>query len=77
VAAAPLPERIIEKSLVSDQVVIDAIVAKYCDALPLYRHSAILKRDMGLDITRSTMDGWVMRVGELLVLWRREHFRCT
>jgi transposase len=77
VAAAPLPERIIEKSLVSDQVVIDTIVAKYCDALPLYRQSAILKRDTGLDITRSTMDGWVMRVGELLMLWRREHFRCT
>ncbi|MGO8717868.1 MAG: transposase [Acidobacteriaceae bacterium] len=31
VFAAPLPERIIEKSLVSDQVVIDTIVAKYCD----------------------------------------------
>jgi len=64
--AAPLPERIIEKSLVSDQVVIDTIVAKYCDALPLYRQSAMLRRDTGLDISRSTMDGWVMRVGELL-----------
>jgi hypothetical protein len=31
VVAAPLPERIIEKSLVSDQVVIDTIVSKYCD----------------------------------------------
>jgi len=39
VMAAPLPERIIEKSLVSDQVVIDTIVAKYCDSLPLYRTS--------------------------------------
>jgi transposase len=67
VVAAPLPERIIEKSLVSDQVVIDAIVSKYCDALPLYRQSAILKRDTGLDISRSTMVGWVMRVGELLI----------
>jgi transposase len=67
VEAAPLPERIIEKSLVSDLVVIDTIVAKYCDSLPLYRQSAILKRDTGLDISRSTMDGWVMRVGELLM----------
>jgi len=31
VFAAPPPQRIIEKSLVSDQVVIDTIVAKYCD----------------------------------------------
>lgn len=67
VEAAPLPVRIIEKSLVSDQVVIDTMVAKYCDSLPLYRQSAMLKRDTGLDISRSTMDGWVMRVGELLM----------
>jgi len=67
VEAAPLPVRIIEKSLVSDQVVIDTIVAKYCDSLPLYRQSAILKRDTGIDISRSTMDGWVMGVGELLL----------
>jgi transposase len=76
VIAAPLPERIIDKSLVSDQVVIDTIVAKYCDSLPLYRQSAIVKRDTGLDISRSTMDGWVMRAGELLrpvaELMRRE-----
>jgi transposase len=81
VTAAPLPPRIIEKSLVSDQVVIDTIVAKYCDALPLYRQSVILKRDTGLDISRSTMDGWVMRVGEFLVpivgVMRRELLRGT
>jgi transposase len=81
VVAAPLPERIIEKSLVSDQVVIDTIVAKYCDSLPLYRQSVILKRDTGLDISRSTMVGWVMRVGELLTpivgVMRRELLRGT
>ena len=31
VVAAPLPERIIEKGLVSDRVVVDTIVKKYCD----------------------------------------------
>ena len=36
VVAAPAPERIIEKSLVSDRVVIDTVVAKYSDHLPLY-----------------------------------------
>lgn len=66
VRVAPVPESIIAKSLVSDQVIIDTVVAKYCDSLPLYRQSAILKRDTGLDISRSTMDGWVMQVGELL-----------
>jgi transposase len=37
-----------------------------CDLLPIYRQSVRFKRDTGLDISRSTMDGWVMRVGELL-----------
>jgi transposase len=67
VAMAPVPERIIDKGLVSDRVVIDAIVNKYCDHLPLYRQSAILERETGLDLSRATLDGWVMRVGESLI----------
>ena len=67
VVAAPAPERIIEKSLVSDRVVIDTVVAKYSDHLPLYRQSAILQREAGVEIGRATLDGWVMRVGELLI----------
>jgi len=66
VAVAPVPECIFPKSLVSDQVIVDTVVHKYCDSLPLYRQSAILKRDTGIDIGRATMDGWVMQVGELL-----------
>jgi transposase len=66
VAAAPVPARIIDKSLVSDRVVIDTVVGKYSDHLPLYRQSAILERETGLKISRATLDGWVMRVGELL-----------
>ena len=41
-------------------------MAKYCDHLPLYRQAAILEREAGLEISRATLDGWVMRVGELL-----------
>jgi len=66
VVTAPVPAPIIEKGLASDRVVIDAVVAKYCDHLPLYRQSAMLLRDAGVDISRVTMNGWVMRVGELL-----------
>ena len=67
VLAAPLPPRIIEKSLVSDRIVIDTVVSKYADHCPLYRQSAILERDSGVELSRQTLDGWVMRVGELLV----------
>ena len=76
VAAAPLPARILDKSLVSDRVIIDTVVSKYSDHLPLYRQSAMLEREAGLDLSRATLDGWVMRVGELLVplseIMRRE-----
>lgn len=67
VAAAPLPERIIDKSLVSDGVIIDTVVNKYCDHSPLYRQSVALLRDAGIDISRATMCGWVMTIGEMLM----------
>jgi transposase len=63
---APLPPRIIDKSPVADEVIIDTIVSKYADHCPLYRQSAILLRDAGIEITRTTMCGWVMTVGEML-----------
>ena len=66
VIAAPLAERIVEKGLASDAVVINTVVAKYCDHLPLYRQAVMLEREAGVEIGRATLDGWVMRVGELL-----------
>jgi transposase len=67
VVSAPLPPRIIEKCLVSDQIVIDTVVSKYCDHQPLYRQSRMLERDSGVELSRATLDGWVLRVGELLI----------
>jgi len=67
VVSAALPPRIIEKSLASDQIVIDTVVSKYCDHQPLYRQSAMLERDTGLELSRATLDGWVLKVGELLI----------
>ena len=62
-----LTPRIVEKGLASDRVVIETVVAKYCDHLPLYRQEAILEREAGVEISRATLDGWVaMGVGEQL-----------
>ena len=66
VVSAPLPPRIIEKCLASDRIVIDTVISKYCNHTPLYRQSMILERDIGLEISRATLDGWVLKVGELL-----------
>jgi transposase len=81
VVSAPLPARIIEKCLVSDQIVIDTVVSKYCDHQPLYRQSRMLERDSGVELSRATLDGWVLKVGELLIpmasAMRQELLRCT
>ena len=66
VMMAPLAPRIVEKGLASDRVVVDTVVAKYCDHLPLYRQAVMLARETGIEIGRATLDGWVMRVGELV-----------
>jgi transposase len=66
VAMPELAPRIVEKGLASDAVVIHTVVAKYCDHLPLYRQQTILEREAGVNVSRATLDGWVMRVGELL-----------
>ena len=52
--------------MASDRVVIDTVISKYADHQPLYRQSLILERESGLEISRATLNGWVMRVGELL-----------
>jgi transposase len=62
----PLAPRIVEKGLASDRVIIETVIAKYCDHLPLYRQEAMIEREAGVEISRATLDGWVMRVGELL-----------
>ena len=67
VETAATVERIAPKSILSDAVAIDFVVKKYCDASPLFRQRATLKRDLGLDVALSTINDSVLRVGELLI----------
>jgi transposase len=67
VRTASVPERIVPKSLLSDQLIVDIVVAKYCESMPLYRQQAAIERDAGIAIALSTIDDAVMRVGELLM----------
>jgi len=54
VKTAAVAARIIDKSLVSDRIILDTVVSKYSDHLPLYRQSAMLLRDAGVEISRAT-----------------------
>lgn len=67
VVTAQVPERIAPKSIFSDEVIIDLLVGKFCDSVPIYRQRAILWRDLGLDVALTTMNDGVLRVGELLL----------
>jgi transposase len=67
VATAAVPERIAPKSIFSDEVIIDFLVGKYCDSVPIYRQRAILWRDLGIDVALTTINDGVLRVGELLI----------
>jgi transposase len=64
VQCMPLPARIIDKGLA--RVIIDTVMSKYADNVLIYRQSAILERETGIELSRATMDGRVMRVGEPL-----------
>ena len=64
-AAAP-GRKIIEKSKASNRVIVDVIISKYLYHVPIYRYGANLEREAGLEISRSTMCGWVLESGRWL-----------
>jgi len=63
VSAAPLPAKIVEKGKASNAIIVDVILKKYRDHLPLYRQASIWERDAGISISRMTLCGWVMQGG--------------
>jgi transposase len=62
---APLPKFPIPKSIASASLIAQTVVAKYCDALPLYRQEKIWQRQ-DIDIPRKTLCNWVLKAGELV-----------
>lgn len=61
VKAAAQPVHPLGKSIASISLLAYIIVAKYCDALPLYRLEKILSR-YGGSITRTSMANWIIRL---------------
>jgi transposase len=66
VKTAPSEAKPVDKCKVSTPVIVDVVISKYCNHLPLYRQCVILERDFGIELSRSTMCGWVMQVGTWL-----------
>ena len=59
----PAPARIIPKGLLTESALAWVVTSKYMDALPLYRQAALLGR-FGGDLSRNTLAGSIVRVGE-------------
>ncbi len=65
VAVAGKPAQPIEKGLPGPGLLAHTITSKYSDHLPLYRLEDIFARH-GVELSRSTMCGWMARCAELL-----------
>ena len=64
IQAAERPAHPLGKCIASVQLLAYILVAKYADALPLYRLEQILKR-YGGNISRTTMANWVIRLDDV------------
>lgn len=62
----PAETRLIENSFASAELLVDIVLKKYTEHLPLYRQADILNRRYGIEISRKTMSGWMWHVGNWL-----------
>jgi transposase len=60
---APPPPQLIPKSVASPSLLAAVAIAKYADALPLYRQESILARS-GIDLSRATLASWMVKLGD-------------
>jgi transposase len=65
VLMANLPPRPIRRGIAGPGLLAKTVVSKYCDHLPLYRQSQMLKRH-GINISVSTMCGWIEKLADLV-----------
>ena len=65
IETAPKPNGAIAKCLAGPGLLAHVIVSKFDDHLPVYRQEEIFKRN-GIDISQSTMCGWLLRSASAL-----------
>jgi len=56
---APLPERLLDRSLPAPGLLAHILVGKYCDHLPLYRQEQIYRQRHGVQLPRQSLTRWV------------------
>jgi transposase len=63
---ASRPAQVIPKGLFTESALAWIATSKYLDGLPLYRQAALLGRFGGTDISRNTVAGSIVRLGQLV-----------
>lgn len=66
VQTAPAPERILPKGKLSDGFLIEALLAKFSEHMPVYRQCARILRDTGVEVSRQTLTDGLMVCGDLM-----------
>ena len=66
VATAPAPAKIVPKSKLSNEFIIEALAQKYQQHLPVYRQCAVLADNHGIDLSRKTVTDSILASGALL-----------
>ncbi len=75
IVIAPLPARILPRSIATPSLLASVLIGKFCDALPFYRQERMFSR-FGLCISRQDMANWAIAVASklsvLIGLMKRE-----
>jgi transposase len=66
VSVAPVPPTIIEKGILSDQLVVNVLLDKYVGHSPFYRQAMSIDRDTNVVLNQDTLSNSVLKAGELL-----------
>lgn len=65
IRVAPLPPRILPRSIATPSLLASVITGKFCDGLPFYRQERMFARH-GLQISRQDMANWAMAIAKKL-----------
>lgn len=63
---APLPAVLQERCLAAPSLMAHVIISKYADHLPLYRQEQIYRQRHGVELSRQTMNGWIVLAAQWL-----------
>jgi len=72
---APTPAPLFSHSYASASLVVDIMLRKYADAMPLYRQEQCWNREYGLQLRRGTMANWMVQTSNIYLkpFWELLH----